>query len=300
MKKIIAFFLLASMLVLSGISAFGAEKSNVSFSTYQSEENGNICVDVVISGSGTPSMMQFCVAYDGSVLEYVLSSAGDAFAGNNDPIINHTGGRIYFIWDSLTPLSPGGTMLHIEFIPIAEQDTSVHIDPSETFIIANSDFEEIGVITGSAEIDLAEDEQEKDPEPPVIEPDEEENSGGVILDGTGSSVDISEELETEADISADDNAVMESGDENVAVIEDGKIVPVSPGTTTITVTTEDGEKEATVEITVKEDGTVETEEIEVITNNAPKKTSSGWVIILPVAVAVAAALALLLRKMKNR
>ena len=300
MKKLIALILLVSLVIFSGIPVFAEDKADISFDTYSSEESGNICVDVLISESGNPAMMQFCIAYDGSILECLLASAGNAFSGNNAPIINKTDGKIYFIWDSLTPLGPGGTMLHLEFAPVAEKDTTVGIDPSETFIVANPNFEEIGVVTGSAEIDLTKDEPVVSPLPPSSDPDDDDSSEGAILGGTEGSIDISEELEKEAEITEEDNAVMESGDENVAVIEDGKIVPVSPGTTTITVTTEDGEKEATVEITVKEDGTVETQGIEVLTGNAPKESSSGWVIIIPIAAVLVAAFALILRKIKNR
>lgn len=299
MKKITALFLMALVVLFSAVSAFAAEKADISFDTYSSENGENICVDVLISENGNPSMMQFCIAYDDSILDCVIVSAGDAFVGNNSPIINQIDGRIYFIWDSLTPLGSGGTMIHIEFVPKEATDTSVGIDLNETFIVADANFEEIGNITGSAEIDFAEDDETEDsPTPPSMEPETENGSEESVPDESvadnDTSADIETELETEAEITEEDTVVWESADESVAVIEDGKIVAVAPGTTTITVATEDGEKEASVEITVKEDGTVE-----VLKNDSLKKGSFNWIVFLPVAVIIAV-LPLALKKIKNR
>ena len=103
---------------------------------------------------------------------------------------------------------------------------------------------------------------------------------------------------SKAEISEEEKTVWESGDENVVVVKDGKIVPVSPGQTTITVKTEDGEKEASMEVIVTEDGKIET--IEVIENDnvKPEKSSVGWILI-PIAILLAGAITAII-KFKKR
>ncbi len=290
MKKIFVILLMILILISSSVCVFASEKSDISFDTYSSEDGERICVDVIISGGGTPSMMQYCVSYDSSILECVSVSVGGAFSGNNAPIINHVEGKIYFIWDSLTPLSSGGTMIHIEFVSIEEKDTSVGIDETETFIVADSNFTEIGNVTGSAEIDLAEDEKPEIPPENVMKPEDSKEPEDVE-EGIEKipSEDITEDLESKAEISEEDKTVWESGDENVVVIEDGKIVPVSPGQTTITVKTEDGEKEASMEVIVTEDGKIET--VEVIENENYKKNESPLYIALIMLAALLSAFA---------
>lgn len=299
MKKIFVILLTILILISSSVCVFASEKSDISFDTYSSEDGERICVDVIISGGGTPSMMQYCVSYDSSILECVSVSVGGAFSGNNAPIINHVEGKIYFIWDSLTPLSSGGTMIHIEFISIEEKDTSVGIDETETFIVADSNFTEIGNVTGSAEIDLAEDEKPEIPPEDVMKPEDSKEPEDVE-EGIEKipSEDITEDLESKAEITEEDKTVWESGDENVVVVEDGKIVPVSPGQTTITVKTEDGEKEASMEVIVTEDGKIETVEVIENGNVKPKKSSVGWVLI-PIGIVIAGAITAII-KFKKR
>lgn len=290
MKKIFVFLLTFFVLISSSVCVFAEEKADISFDTYSSEDGEKICVDVIISGGGTPSMMQYCVSYDSKVLECVSVSVGGAFSGNNAPVINHVEGKIYFIWDSLTPLSSGGTMIHIEFVSIEKKDTSVGIDETETFIVADSNFTEIGNVTGSAEIDLAEDPEPEVPPESVLKPGETEKPEDEEVDLEEiPSENITESLESKAEITEEDKTVWESGDENVVVIEDGKIVPVSPGQTTITVKTEDGEKEASMEVIVTEDGKIET--VEVIESENYKKNESPLYIALIMLAALLSAFA---------
>ena len=181
-------------------------------------------------------------------------------------------------------------MIHIEFISIEEKDTSVGIDETETFIVADSNFTEIGNVTGSAEIDLAEDEKPEIPPEDVMKPEDSKEPEDVE-EGIEKipSEDITEDLESKAEITEEDKTVWESGDENVVVVEDGKIVPVSPGQTTITVKTEDGEKEASMEVIVTEDGKIET--VEVIENENYKKNESPLYIALIMLAALLSAFA---------
>ncbi len=150
MKKFLV--LLISLIIISGFSvcAFASETAEISLS-YTSED-GKIIVEVDLSENGEPCMIQFCVAYDSGLLECVSAVSGDAFSGISAPLINSTEGKIIFVWDALSPLENGGTVMKMEFLPKENNKTaSVWIDQTEDFIIANENFEEIGSVKGNVE-----------------------------------------------------------------------------------------------------------------------------------------------------
>ncbi|MBU3132609.1 Ig-like domain-containing protein [Clostridium gasigenes] len=78
---------------------------------------------------------------------------------------------------------------------------------------------------------------------------------GVLLDKTSETIKVNESLELKATVlpenATNKNITWTSSDEKVAKVdEDGKVVAVSSGKATITVTTKDGDFKATCEITV--------------------------------------------------
>lgn len=152
MKKIAALVLTFVMLISFPVFAAAAEKTEISFDK-KSSDDGKIIVDVILSEDGDPCMLQFCVEYDSAVLDCVSAVSGEVFSGISAPIINKTEGKIYLIWDALKPLENGGTVLRLEFSQKSGgKTTAVKIAESEEFIIANSDFEEIGSIKAPLEI----------------------------------------------------------------------------------------------------------------------------------------------------
>lgn len=301
MKKFVMILLAFALMMSFGIQAFAAEGTEISLKKYSSEE-GNIVVDVDLSEKGNPCMIQFCLAYDSDVLEFVSFTAGSVLSGNMTPTINQMDGKVYFVWDTLTPLQTGGTLLRIEFSPKAEgKDASVWIDTSEEFIVANENFEEIGSIKGKLEFKTPSSEKTEVPpeELPPAEnvPDEEEQqTGGMEIDKTEVSVGVNSEAEITVN-NTEKEVFWYSSDENVARVEDGKIIPVGPGTATITAITEDGMEEESCVVTVTEDdlpgASGEENVLNVDSPRAEKEEGiPGWAMAMIIVLALGAAVLL--------
>ena len=109
-----------------------------------------------------------------------------------------------------------------------------------------------GQKTATCEVTVIE---EQDPDP---EPDPEEIAvEGISLNIQNITLKIGETTTLEASITPDNatnkNVIWSSEDSDIASVdEDGKVTAKEVGKTTITVTTEDGQKTATCEVTVKE------------------------------------------------
>lgn len=222
MKKFAVLFLALILSLAFSVNAFAAE---VSFGS-ESSGDGNLTVEVNLSDEGEPCMVQFCVAYDPSVIECVSAVSGEVFAGESEPLINITNGKIYFIWDSLKPLKEGGTLLKIEFSQKTDnKDISVGIDESEDFIIANSKFEEIGSVKGSVEIAAkVPSSNEKEPEESSsskIE-EKEENSSNTSSEKTPSAETSSPEEIKPSDEAESEVLPEEENPKNESLPEENK------------------------------------------------------------------------------
>lgn len=332
-------------MVLS-VTAFAADNAKIEFITYESDDGERTYVDVTIT-ENEASMLQFCVDYDSEKLECVSATAGGVFSGKNAPLINKTEGKIYFIWDSLTPLKDSGTLLHIEFIKKNDSGSEVGVDEEESFIVANSKFETVGEAGESAKIEGKQEENvssessssdqssvssESSPESSssvqnsssasssvssssqssssassVPKPEIETGSNnGITVDKNDAVVDVEDEIEIEIIEGEKENVIWYSSNEDVAKVEDGKVVPVSPGTAIITVTTEDGTEEATCVVTVTEEETEgtssENETIEVITSPEKEENDPAFVFVVIALLAVAAVTAavLVIKKSKKQ
>lgn len=343
MKKIVSMILLGLLVMAFSITAFAADNAKIEFVTYESDDGEKTYVDVTITENEV-SMLQFCVDYDSEKLECVSATAGGIFSGKNAPLINKTEGKIYFIWDSLTPLKDSGILLHIEFIKKNDFGSEVGVDKEESFIVANSKFETVGEAGESAKIEGKPDEnissgssssiqssvssesssesssssQNSSSESSSLQSSssvsslpgsgiETGSNNGITVDKNDAVVDIEDEIKIEIIEGEKENVVWYSSNEDVAKVEDGKIVPVSPGTTIITVTTEDGTEEATCVVTVtdekaeSESYSSEEEVIEVVSSGKKEKTSSYWlIIILPLVAAVITAAVLIIKKSKKQ
>lgn len=313
MKRLLSLLLAAIFLTFSGTAVFASENAEISFDTYSSENGKKVCVDVNISKDGNPVMLQYCVAYDSSALEVVSVTTGDAFSGNSSPLVNPTDGKIYFIWDSFDPIKEGGTMLHVEFAPKTEDKTEVWIDETETFVVADSSFNEIGTVSGKAEINGVSSEKPKDesssssseeskPSSEGSKPSSGSNNG-INLDKNEVFVEVGGEIKVEITDTEEEEVFWYSSNESVVKVENDEIIPVAPGTATVTVTDETGEKEATVVITVTEEDleTESSETVEVIDNSEKEKSTGGfiWIIVAVLAAAVAGTSWLVYKKSKK-
>ena len=104
----------------------------------------------------------------------------------------------------------------------------------------------------------------------------------------------------------DENVIWYSSNENVVKVdENGEIVPVAPGTATVTVTTEEGDKEATCVVTVTDDGIktdyAESGEVEVLYSEK-EDVMPGWVwaVIAVMIAAIAVVVVMIIKKVKNK
>ncbi|MBQ6878260.1 MAG: hypothetical protein IJO22_07700 [Oscillospiraceae bacterium] len=128
------------------------------------------------------------------------------------------------------------------------------------------------------------------------------SNNGITVDKNDAVIDVEEEIEIEIIEGEKENVVWYSSNEDVAKVEDGKVVPVSPGTAIITVATEDGTNEATCVITVTEEETKNLEEsVEVITSPEEKVKNPAYlfVIITLLVAAVILAAVLIIKKSKK-
>lgn len=292
MKKIISVILFAVIVAMSGVCSFAAGTAEVSFNTSGPDSSGKVVVEVIVSGSCEPTMLQFCVAYDSAKLECVSVNVGSVFSGKTSPLMNVTNGKIFFIWDSLSPIK-GGTLLNIEFMPKVDSGSaSVWIDETQELIVSDDSFVNVGTAGQKAEIDFSktsestssesssnqisaiipenssesESSQEQEssdvsdaPESSTEDSSSEAETGysrGMEIDKTDMTVNIGEEAFISVS-GTDKKLVWYSSNENVVVVEDGKVIPVAPGTATVTVITEDWSGEATCIVTVV--GQAETE-----------------------------------------
>lgn len=334
MKRLLSVFLIAIFFAFSGTTVFASENAEIFFNTYSSEKEENVCVDVNISKGGSPVMLQYCINYDSDALDCVSVTVGDAFKGNSAPIINKTEGKIYFIWDSFNPIEDGGTMLKMEFKPKQEVKTSVGIDMTESFVVADASFNDIGKVNGKAEIDFAPEKEEQtsssstassnesfsmstssDPESSSSstsskqessssksEPQQNGSNNGITLDKNAVTVNPGTEVKVEITEGEKEDVFWYSSNDDVVVVEDGKIVPVAPGTATVTVSTKDGTEEATVVITVTEDDipseeeTVENIEVDPLNREPEEKTSPVVYVVIVVLVAAIGTIGWLISK----
>lgn len=344
MKKIISVILFLIIVAACGVSSFAAENAEISFKTSGPDANGKVVVDVVISDGGEPTMLQFCVAYDSAKLECVSVNAGNALSGNLAPVINVTDGQIYFVWDSLTPLASGGTLLQIEFrLKDGNKNASAWIDENEEFIVADDNFDFIGTIAGKAEISAAENSQASSSENSEVSSEESsvpessessseqtesefasESSGsseqseadnnteteegysnGIVIENTRITINMGEEKVI--NISGTDKTVYwYSSNEKIVLVEEGKIIPVAPGTATVTVVTEDGLEEAACVVTVVgeavSEGSSEQESENTIEVDSPRqeKESSvpawAWIVIAVLAAGIICVAVIIVKK----
>lgn len=129
------------------------------------------------------------------------------------------------------------------------------------------------------------------------------SNNGITVDKNDAVIDVEEEIEIEIIEGEKEEVVWYSSNEDVAKVEDGKVVPVSPGTAIITVTTEDGTDEATCVITVTDEETENSEEsVEVITSPEEKVKNPAYlfVIIALLVAAVISAAVLIIKKSKKQ
>lgn len=312
MKKICSFLVAFLIAVAFSVTAFADEGAGISMESSSDGENST--VNVMISGKTNPEMIQFCMNYDPEKMECIGAFAGGVLNGNSAPVINVEDGKIYFVWDSLNPIEEDGILLQVQFKSIdASEDAKVSIEGGKKLIVAGKDFknvapekvENLTVFEGTgASSESSKSESDKtDSGTQSSKPESKPSSDGKVEEGFNNGLTFTENQVTVQNgekielgvAEKDENLVWSSSNEDVIKVdENGNIETVGPGTATITVTDETGEKESTCVITVTDE-----KEVEVITNE--KEESSGGIILaVVIGTIIIGAAALVLIKLKKR
>lgn len=270
--------------------------------TYANTDDENVTVSVCISQNSGAEMIQFALGYDSEKLELTELDAGDALLYSTAPTFSNPNmGSVYFVWDSLKPLMSGGALLIMRFQPIKGMsgEASVWIDYDDDFIFADENYNPLDIVAENGVIILSDSDNSIDDAQPKS--DVEQN---ILTEGYNDGVTLSSnvldmatgstgELKTDC---ADDGLVWFSTNAKIVSIEDGCLKAKSKGTAIITVTTEDGKKEATCVINVQ-DMTGE-EAIEVIPCKSNIDSSVWLYLIAAIGVGVVFSTIWVIRKRK--
>ena len=283
------------------VTAFAEEGAGISIESSSDGENST--VNVLLSGKTNPEMIQFCMNYDPEKMECIGASAGGVLSGNSAPVINVEDGKIYFVWDSLNPIKEDGILLQVQFKSIdSSEDAEVSIEGGKKLIVAGKDFknvapekvENVTVFEGTGVSSESSKSESDKTESSASDKVEEGFNNGLTFTENQVTVQNGEKIELGV-AEKDENLVWSSSNEDVIKVdENGNIETVGPGTATITVTDETGEKESTCVITVTDE-----EEVEVITNEK-EKSSGGIIIAVVLGTIIIGAAALILIKLKKR
>lgn len=92
----------------------------LSVTTTRAVSGGTANVSVLISENTGAEVIQFCLVYDSSQLEFVSCSEGSAMSGRGPTVNNvvdesENKGRIYFVWEDLNGITSGGSLLDVKF-----------------------------------------------------------------------------------------------------------------------------------------------------------------------------------------
>lgn len=317
MKKLCSFLMAFLIAVSFSVTVFAEEGAGISIESSSDGENST--VNVLLSGKTNPEMIQFCMNYDPEKMECIGASAGGVLSGNSAPVINVEDGKIYFVWDSLNPIKEDGILLQVQFKSIdSSEDAEVSIEGGKKLIVAGKDFknvapekvENVTVFEGtgvSSESSKSESDKTESgtqsSKPETSKPESKPSAGDKVEEGFNNGLTFTENQVTVQNgekielgvAEKDENLVWSSSNEDVIKVdENGNIETVGPGTATITVTDETGEKESTCVITVTDE-----EEVEVITKEK-EKSSGGIIIAVVLGTIIIGAAALILIKFKKR
>lgn len=288
--------LLITILLLLTVPAFAqAEGAAITLVPSTGAQADKTDIEVRLSDGAKPAMIQFCLGYDPQKATCTDTAVGEAFSGNSAPTLNVADGRVYFVWDSLTPLTKGGTLLCIELQPHTD-DATVWIDFDEEFIFADETFAAIDITTETYAVSIARADIEA-----------MESAGTAVSEpaaaptGHNSGLTLNENTLTLAPKASAKLKVQEkelglvwsSSNEAVATVEDGEITAIANGTALITVASEDGAKEAACAVTVTD------EPAPAASGGSAGARTTGvpvWVWIIAGAVVAAAASILIIRK----
>lgn len=200
------------------------------------------------------AMAQMDINYDSQVL--TLVKAKETSLLKTAPTINDTKpGHIYFVWDSLRPVTEEGIWLTCEFIAHTEGETSVSVNQGEYLLFSGSDLVKCQVEVIPAHITVineSETEASGSGDDSVGGSEESKTENGshaednaLIGENDGLTMNVNSsqtEVGTQVQLSVNEEEAVywESSNEAIATVENGIVTPVREGTVTITAYSEDG------------------------------------------------------------
>lgn len=278
MKRLFSAILLC-MLLLPAPSAAEGEGA---LSLVPGTPNGSVYpVSVRITAGTGAEMMQFCIGFDSEKLDLVSFAAGDALTGLPAPTLsNARKGRVYFVWDALTPFTAGGTLLVLTLRRKADAagDAAVFFDPDEEFIFADGAYQPIAMETDSCYLTW-----DESPEAAAVSDPAAAVPVAIVTEGGNHGVTLSEnklslKRSGKTTLTAPETAgavIWSSSNEQVATVENGVVTAVSDGVAIVTAETEDGQGYATCLVTVGEGTFVATGVADIFVETAPVEPGSS-------------------------
>ncbi len=222
----IGFSLIIQLLFCSVVSA--SEQARLWFEM-KSEASG-YTVTLNLDGKSEPEMLQFCIEFDNDRLELVSISEGEVFKETNAPTLsNNEEGKIYFVWDALSPLNDG-RLLVMQFRTKEGVTGTAHIGFAEDYevIAADDDLNEIYLTLEGLDIEL-DDNQQNDSVVPPIDDDKEHTI--VIKEGDSIVIDNTSAI------------IWDTNNEDTVTVENGNVTAVSEGFAQVVAESEDGTQE---------------------------------------------------------
>ncbi len=280
-KRPVVLFAALAVLLVCG-AAFAEEKPL----SIEAEQNGNtVTVEITIPENTGTCIMQFGLDYDPKELTITNAAPGGILQGTLAPLVNRTEeGSVYFVWDSLDPLTAGGSVLTLTFEAKKEVvlDSIVSFKTDYDFILQDGNYQDVAVEPGASEPESTPGVGET-PAPEVSEapePDTELSESGegeapkptaeptprpaaIVFETTEAKIEAGSELQLSPKLEGTDTTkeppTYYSSDESVATVdENGNVTAKGPGTATITAITTDGTASGEMTVTVAGETTIET------------------------------------------
>ena len=250
MKKLRELCTIALVFIISTNFAFHSiaeSNGQISIESGSLDSTGVYQISVVLSKNTNIEMIQFTLGYDSEKLELLTYAVGSAFSGKTAPTIsNPSNGIVCFVWDALSPLNEGGTLLTLDVKPRTNASgvTQVWFNYDEDFVFADADYQQVLIEAQGAEIDL---DSALAASPLIAATPNADIVGynnGLNLSSNELSLSVGDE-ET-LTVSGDSGTLAwSSSNESVATVENGRVTAFSSGTAIILVSSADGTKEAT-------------------------------------------------------
>ena len=318
MKKTLYFVISALAVLLLCGTAFAEEKP-LSIETAQ---NGNtVTVEITIPENTGTCIMQFGLDYDPKALTITNAVPGGILQGTLAPLVNRTEeGAVYFVWDSLDPLTAGGSVLTLTFEAKkeVELDSVVSFKTDYDFILQDGNFQDVAVTPGANEPESTPGagetpapEASEAPEPDTELPESGEGEApeptaeptprpaAIVFETTEVKIEAGSELQLSPKLQGADTTkeppTYYSSDESVATVdENGNVTAKGPGTATITAITTDGTASGEMTVTVEGEAVIET----IGGSNAGMPNEAKWLLIAAAALILIAGGAFLFLKKK--